>query len=305
MRITLKQLAVFAAVARDDGVTAAGQRIGLSQAAVSQALSDLESALGRQLFDRVGRRLVLNAQGRALLLKANDVLERAAAIEDGLAARSVLNLGASVTLGNYTLPKVVIPFIEARPDCEVSVLVRNTQDMLDPLLRVQVDLALVEGTLVHRELSVHPWRSDELVVVVAPQHRLAGRRVAPLDLAGESWVLRERGSGTREAFERAIAPHFALDRIALDAGGNELAKSAVRSNIGIGCLSATAVADELQNGALVRVEMPWLDLRRTFSVVLQRTRAVEATLREFLLHCRDFADPAFREQAFWQSLDSR
>ena len=184
-------------------------------------------------------------------------------------------------------------------------MVRNTQDMLDPLLRAQVDLALVEGTLAHRELSVFPWRSDALVVIAAPEHRLAGKSVEPVDLAGEAWVLRERGSGTREAFERAIAPHFALHRVALDAGGNELMKEAVRSAIGVGCISATAVADELRAGTLVRLETPWLDLQRTFSVVLHRTRVAESTLREFLLHCRDVADATFLDQPFWQGLDRR
>lgn len=297
---------MFVAVARDDGVTAAGQRIGLSQAAVSQALADLEAAIGRQLFDRIGRRVILNADGRALLVQANEVLARAEAIENGFASvRSALNLGASVTLGNYTLPQVLIPFMQQHRDCEVSVMVRNTQDMLDPLLRAQVDMALVEGTLVHRELLVQPWRSDSLVIIAAPQHPLAGRAVQPADFAGEAWVLREQGSGTREAFERAIAPHFKLDFVALDAGGNELMKEAVRNGLGIGCISATAVAEELRAGTLARIETAWLDLRRVFSVVLHRNRHPELMLRRFLLHCRASAEAPFIEQPFWQMLDAQ
>jgi DNA-binding transcriptional LysR family regulator len=303
MRITLRQLAVFVAVARDDGVTAAGQRIGLSQAAVSQALADLESAIGRQLFDRVGRRVILNTAGRALLAQANEVLERVETIERGAAAtRPVLNLGASVTLGNHTLPQVLVPFMRANASCEVSVTIRNTQEMLDPLLRAQVDMALVEGTLVHRELQVQPWRSDALVLVVAPQHPLAGRTARPADLAEQSWILREQGSGTREAFERAISSHFKLGFVALDAGGNELLKEAVRNNLGIGCISATAVAEELRSGTLARIDTPWLDLSRIFSVVLHRSRQPESTLLQFLMHCREWAVSPYLEQPFWQSL---
>lgn len=302
--ITLRQLNVFIAVARDDGVTAAGQRIGLSQAAVSQALADLEATIGYRLFDRVGRRVVLNSGGRALLVRAQDILRRVKDLDRvALETTQSLNIGASVTLGNYCLPQVLIPYMQRYPGHEVSVAIHNTRDMLEQVLRAQVEVALVEGTLSHRELAVHPWRRDSLTIIAPPGHRLAQRAVQPGDLVDESWVLREQGSGTREAFERATEPHFRIRRVALDTGGNELLKAAVRAGLGIGCISAAAVAEDVERGRLLSLEIPWLNLERTFSVVMHRTRQPEAALLDFLRHCRSQAHAPFSDLPFWRGLD--
>ena len=154
MRITLRQLAIFAAVADAGSTTAAAARVALSQSATSAALNELEAVLGARLFDRVGTRLVLNDTGRGLLPQARAVLDGAAGIERefGLGtapgeagAPSLLRVGASTTIGNYLLPTLIAGWQRAHPAAPVDVEIANTGAVAAAVARMEVDIGLIEG----------------------------------------------------------------------------------------------------------------------------------------------------------------
>ena len=286
MRITLRQLEIFAAIYQEQTVTSAARRIGLSQAAASQALAELENLLQRRLFDRHGRRIRLNAAGRALLPAAVGVLDRVRNIEEDAPRQPVhLRLYASLTAGNYMLPPLIARFLRRRPDTRFHVSLGNTERVMDSLLQFESDAGWIEGVAEHRDLVAIPWRDDELVVVARPDHPLAGKRAGPPKLEGQSWVLREKGSGTRAIFERAIAGRFSLSGALVEMGGVGAVKRAVLAGAGLGCLSRSAVEDELRTRRLRRVYTPWLNLRRKISILLHRQKHVDAGLREFLDFC--------------------
>ncbi len=283
MRITVRQLELFAAICQEQTVTAASRRIGLSQAATSQALAELENLLERKLFDRHGRRIVLNAAGRQLLPAAVQVLDRIRDIEATSAPSTAhIKLCASLTTGNYMLPSIISRFVRKYPGCQFHVDLGNTDRVVASLLQFESDAGWIEGLAHHPDLTAFPWREDELVIVARRGHPLASRHAAPEDLAEAVWVMREKGSGTRAVFEEAIAGKFRLVHVPIEFGGIEAIKHAVLAGAGLGCISRSAVAAELKTGQLRRVLVPWLDLRRQLTVLVHREKYLDSGLRGFL-----------------------
>jgi DNA-binding transcriptional LysR family regulator len=286
-RITIKQLAVFTAVAKDSSVTQAAQRIGLSQAAVSQALAELEHMLDRALFDRVGRKLVLNIEGKSLLPQALDLLDRVSAIEAPEYNQPFsLRLGASLTVGNHHLVPYVSRFLVEKPQGQIHVDIGNSESVTRALCHFDIDAGFIESDSAHPELITLPWQEDPLVIVAAPLHPLARRQeIGPKELEEANWILRERGSGTRDVFEHATLPHFQARNVRLELGGNVAIIQAVLLGVGLGCVSKVTVMNELANGRLVALPVPWLNLQRMLSVVIHRNKFMGKPLQAFFKTC--------------------
>ncbi len=286
MRITLRQLEIFTEVYRAQTVTGAAKRIGLSQAATSQALAELENLLQKRLFDRHGRRVILNQTGRQLLPAAVEVLDRVRDIERAGTQEDVtISLFASLTVGNYMLPPIISRFLQARRGYHFNVQIGNTDQVLESLLHFESDAGWVEGLLDHEDMLSFPWRADELVIVARPDDPLASREVGPDDLAKATWILREKGSGTRAVFEHAIAGHFRPSRVPVEFGGIEAVKAAVVAGMGLGCISRFAAVPELAGGQLKQVHASWLDLKRQITVLIHREKYLDSGLRHFLRYC--------------------
>jgi DNA-binding transcriptional LysR family regulator len=304
MRITLRQLSIFIAVADAGTTTAAAERVALSQSATSAALNELESVLRARLFDRVGTRLVLNDTGRGLLPQARAVLDGAAGIERefGLGsdpgehgAPSLLRVGASTTIGNYLLPTLVAGWRRAHPRGHVDVTIANTGTIAAAVARMEVDVGLIEGPCHEADVIAQPWRDEELVIVCAPAHpSLRGDPARRLDVAAlrqADWLLREPGSGTREAVEQALQPHLHQLREGLHFGGTEAIKQAAVEGLGLTCLSLFAVRDLIALGRLVRVRTTLPRLVRRFYRVQHRRKQFSQSLAAFIAFCEaDVAD---------------
>lgn len=277
MAITLRQLEIFARVAASAHVTKAAEALLLSQSAVSMAIAELENTVGAPLFDRLGRRLLLNERGRLLLPEAEEVLQRIQTIESVLRESAdeplgVLQVGASTTIGNYLLPSLLGEFAQRHPRANVLLQVGNTRQIETAVASGELDLGLIEGPCHLKELDQGDWRDDELVVIVGPEHAWGKRRRADVAmLAAARWIVRERGSGTREVFEAAMAERVGGYTIALELGHTEAIKKAVEAGLGVSCLSRLAVRRELDHEWLVPVETP-LRLRRMLKLLFRKTR---------------------------------
>lgn len=273
--ITLRQLEIFVAVAQREHVTAAAEAVHLSQSAVSTALAELSERLGGPLFERVGRRLVLNDRGRKLAGDASDLLLRASDLvqhyKHGDVLKGSLRIGASSTIGTYLLPERIGTFVAQHPEVEVELEIANTEAIESQLRSRQLDLAFIEGPSHHPQIGATPWRNDQLIVFAAPGHDLAERRQLSLgDLTAQRWILREPGSGTRSVFEDALRNHDIQLEAALTFGSSEAVKQGVRSGLGLGCLSELAVRREVASGELVALQVDGLDLqRRLWRIALQ------------------------------------
>jgi DNA-binding transcriptional LysR family regulator len=292
MHFSLRQLEVFVAVAQDGTVSAAAQRLAMSQSAASTALGELERQFEVRLFDRIGRSLRLNAVGQDLLPRAVGLLDRAAEIEGALGRHAVfgdLAIGATLTVGNYLATLVVADFLQRHPESHIDLKVHNTTAILDGLLRFELDLGLVEGACHHPELEVETWVADELVVFAAPDHPLAAGGQAPwARLVEEPWILREVGSGTRATFDQAVAGLAGPVRVRLELEHTEAIKRSVEAGLGLGCISRLALRDAFRRGSLAPIECPELRLGRHFSFVWHRQKYRTAGMAAFLDLCRQY-----------------
>ncbi len=292
MAITLRQLDIFAATAASGNLTRAAGRIGLSQSAASMALAELERQFSEPLFDRVGKRLVLNERGRALLPRTQEVLERVREIGDLFGSETgrlagALRIGASSTIGNYLIPRLLGKLAGSHPELTLHLDVVNTEQVISGMAAFAYDIGFVEGPCRRPELETIPWREDRLAVFAAADHPLAARAaLTPADLAGERWILREPGSGTREVFERAVAGRLALLDVLLELGHSEAIKQAVEAGLGLGCLSLLTLSRALEVGALKLLPTPFLDLSRTLNILIHRDKYRTAVLRAFLDYCQ-------------------
>ncbi|WP_213956252.1 LysR family transcriptional regulator [Variovorax sp. dw_954] len=304
MRLTLRQLHIFTAVADTGSTTAAGLQVALSQSATSGALNELEALLDAQLFDRVGKRLVLNDTGRALLPQARAVLDGAQGIEKqfGLAGgadkdmglATHLRVGASTTIGNYLLPALVASHLRDSPATTIDVTIGNTSEIATAVARLEVDVGLIEGPCHEPELHAQPWLEDVLAIVCAPSHPLMradlGARVGLKALRTQRWLLREPGSGTREAVEHALLPHLHQWVQPMQLGSTEAIKQAAAEGLGLTCLSLCAVQDLLTLRRLVLVNTTLPRLARRFYLIRHRQKKLSNSLQRFVSRC-EAADP--------------
>ena len=287
LRVTLRQLEVFAATAREGSTRAAAGKVARSQSAASMALAELEATLAVQLFDRVGRRLVLNENGRAFLPRAVSLVEQALELERLFEAEhsAPLRIASSFTIGEYLLPSLISEYKQVHPRIQVRLDIANTHEVLQSVAAFDVDIGFIEGTGSHPELAVRRWKNDELVVVAAPGHPLGRAQVSARKLAEADWILREQGSGTREAADRWLTSSLPEIHVGLELGSNEAVKRAVRSGLGLGCLSRLAVAEALEQGALVELQTRLPAMQRSLATVVHKTKRLGSVAEGFLSHC--------------------
>jgi DNA-binding transcriptional LysR family regulator len=288
LHLTLRQLGVFVATAREGSTRAAAERVARSQSAASSALADLEAVLGEPLFDRIGRRLVLNENGRALLPRAQALLEQAAELQglSGSARAAPLRVAASFTIGEYLLPAMVARWAAARPESPVRLRIGNTADVIAAVAGFEAEVGFIEGPQTHPDLLVRPWLEDELVVVAAAGHPLAGRIATPAQLAKATWVLREPGSGTRQVADAWLMEHLPQVNVGFELGSTEAIKRVVAEGDGLACLSRHALGSDGSLGlrlVVLRTRLP--AARRRLGAVLHRQRHLGEPTRAWLAHC--------------------
>ncbi|MES0533393.1 MULTISPECIES: DNA-binding transcriptional regulator YeiE [Citrobacter freundii complex] len=283
MHITLRQLEVFAEVLKSGSTTQASVMLALSQSAVSAALTDLEGQLGVQLFDRVGKRLVVNEHGRLLYPRALALLEQTTEIEQLFREdNGAIRVYASSTIGNYILPAMIARYRQDFPDLPLELSVGNSQDVINAVLDFRVDIGLIEGPCHSTEIISEPWLEDELVVFAAPSSPLTKGPVTLEQLAASPWILRERGSGTRELVDYLLLSHLPRFQMAMELGNSEAIKHAVRHGLGISCLSRRVIAEQLQAGTLSEVPVPLPRLVRTLWRVHHRQKHISNAITRFL-----------------------
>jgi DNA-binding transcriptional LysR family regulator len=276
LRTTLRQIEVFVATAQKGNVTQAAGALGMTQSAASMALAEFESQLGTRLFDRIGKRLALNEDGRTLYPQAVEMIERAHELEQafGQAGRPVdLRLAGSSTIGNYLLPQLIGRFRQQRPGSRFELEVGNTRMVMQRVLQFEVDVGFVEGPCMDPDIDAIFWRTDELAICARPDSPLARPGAATVEaLRAADWILRERGSGTREVVEQLLTSQLGDIKLAMELGGTEAIKRAVEAGIGISCLPKVALLGAVERGNLVELDTPFLKLTRAFHILLHRQK---------------------------------
>ncbi|CBL46610.1 Transcriptional regulator, LysR family [gamma proteobacterium HdN1] len=299
MRLSLRQLQIFVAVAESGSTVAASERLPLSQSAISAAVNELERLLSFPLFDRVGRRLQMNDNGRTLMPQALALLDGAAGIErmayDADAQRRALRIGASTTIGSHVLPTLLARFLAGQPqkasDWKSSVAISNTAAICARVAAWELDIGLIEGPCHEASLLVEPWLEDDLVVVMPVHascpslagHSVTGEAFLTIEqLRDAVWLLREAGSGTRESMDQALLPFLGGYRRSIELGNSQAILHGVVAELGLACLSRWSVNDWVDAGRLQLVKTPLPRLTRRWHWVVHRDKQFTQALRRLI-----------------------
>jgi LysR family transcriptional regulator, transcriptional activator of the cysJI operon len=286
------RLKVFRAVAEHLNFRKAAEQLFLTQPAITLQIKALENDLGMRLFDRTGGKITLTRQGSVLLGYANKlaILAGEAERQIGRSEGSVsgeLALGASTTIAQYVLPKLIGAFQNEYPKIQFSLRSGNTSQIVRFLLEGKVALGLIEGPARERGVRTEPFMEDELVLITAPS--FDSNRVAPGQFAGMSLLIREQGSGSRHvvelALEKAGFKLKAFEKV-MELDSTEAIKSAVEAGLGVGFVSRWAIAKELELGTLKVAEVSGVRVARRFTLISRTGPEPQGTagaLRTFAL----------------------
>jgi DNA-binding transcriptional LysR family regulator len=289
MHITLRQLRVFEAVARHLSYTKASQELHLSQPAVSMQVRQLEDDVGIPLFEKLGKKTELTEAGRELftysrsinrsLLELEEVMQSLKGVSSGC-----LHLAVASTV-NYFAPRLLAVFHQRYPGIAPRLDVTNREALIRLLENNSVDLALMGLPPTEVEVESEAFMENPLVVIAPPTHPLVGESEIPLTrLAQETFVMREAGSGTRQAMERFFKEQGMPIRHGMQMTRNEAVKQAVRSGLGLSVVSLHTIELELETGRLKVLDIAGFPLRRQWHLVYRRAKRLSPAARAF----RDF-----------------
>lgn len=270
--VTLRQLKVFEAVANHLSFSRAAEELHLTQPAVSMQVQSLAEQAGVPLFEQMGKRIYLTAAGEELLRHARRIGQQLREAGEALGAIRGAK-GGRLTLGvvstaKYFAPRLLVAFRDEHPDADLHLGVFNREALVNQLVDNQVDLAIMGAPPKEVETVAAVFADHPHVIIAPADHPLSGRkRIDPADLAGEPFLIREPGSGTRGAMERFFAGHGVQLANTTEMGSNETIKQAVMAGMGISFISEHTIGLELAAGRLVRLPVTGTPVTRQWFVV--------------------------------------
>ncbi|WP_315793141.1 selenium metabolism-associated LysR family transcriptional regulator [Paenibacillus sp. BIC5C1] len=289
------QLHIFYTVAEKGSFSAAAQALHMTQPAVTMQIQSLEDYFGTKLLHRSTKKIELSEAGRTLLPHAKRSVELVRQTDEAMSAftqmlQGRLQLGASLTIGEYVLPRMLGPFARQYPDISIVMKVMNTTQIMDDILKHQLNFGLIEAPVHHPDMIVEPVMQDELKLVVPAGHALADRGEVELeDVLNYAFVLREKGSGTRQVMEdqlqkRNIDPQDM--NVVMELGSTGAVKSAVEAGVGITMLSPSSVQHELALGLVHIVDIRGLEFKRQFYAIHLKSSLLPLSAVAFLNYLR-------------------
>lgn len=290
--MTERNLEIFIAAAELGKMSAAANKLFITQSSVSQAISQIEKEYGVTLFERLSHGLFLTDTGVELLNYARRLFSVKSDMEAFLnnsGETRRLRIGATITVGTCVISPVLKRLKNADPNLEADVIVENTRELEYRLLKNEIDIGLVEGKIKSLELISKNIIPDNLVLAYSVDHRFYGKTsVEARELAGENFILRESGSGTRLQFESQMQNLHIPINICWDCCSSEAIRNAVIEGHGITVISERLVRDDYLKNRLGICDISGLDLKRYFSVVYHKDKIVTRSMEEFVQACADF-----------------
>ncbi len=286
-------LMVFVKVVEKQNFSKAANELHMTQPAVSQYIKSLEENLGTRLLERSNKYVRLNQAGELVYSHAKEILALYSKMKTSVdelttEARGSLSIGASYTFGEYILPRIISTLRKKYPLITPTVKIHNTKQIIELVAAHQIDIGIIEGTFHDEKLYTEAISNDEMLIVSSPLHPQAkkgkGRRIAELE--NETWILREKGSGTRQAAEKLFEMYQMAPKNIMEFGSTQLIKESVEQGLGISLLSSWAIEKERQNDYLDIIPVIELPFKRTFYTVTQTIYQTK-TLKTFIDTLKD------------------
>ncbi|MDY0394302.1 LysR family transcriptional regulator [Virgibacillus halophilus] len=289
-----QHLQVFVTVAEKKNFSRAAEELHMTQPAVSQYIRTFEDRFGARLLERTNKYVRLNKAGEIVYHHAKEIVGLYAKMEslvDDLTnkASGTLYIGASYTFGEYILPHVIAQLHQLYPEIIPAVTIDNTAKIAALMMARQLDIGIVEGHFKEeKQLETDAFAEDSMVLVASPNHPIAvgNEEITAADLAAQTWILREAGSGTREASEMVLQRGHITPANIISFGSTQAIKEAVGAGLGISLLSKWAVQKELHHGELKIIETAGMPFSRQFYIITASPFQTKA-LQVFLELLRD------------------
>ena len=285
-RITFRQLETFAHVARLGSFTRAADALHLTQPAISIQIRQIADTLGMPLFEQIGRDISLTPAGQLLMQatrELDDVWNRFESSIDDLKGlkRGKLRV-ALVTTAKYFLPRMLGAFCQRYPDIEIELEIANRERIVERLRSNQDDLYIMSYPPADLDIVARPFLENALVIVAPPGHWAVGRRVTLAELAGEHFLLRELGSGSRHAVDRHLAAVGKRLNVRLSLASNEAIRDLAASGMGLGVLSRHALDSEPARDGIAILDVEGFPLQQAWNVVHLDKKLLSVPARAFL-----------------------
>ncbi len=291
LHFTLRQLQVFEKVASHLNYSRAAEELYLSQPAVSMQIKQIEGHIGLPLFEQMGKKIYLTEAGHELFHYARSIAQQLSEMEALFDEMKGLGKGklilSVVNTANYFTSQLLAKFCQRNPNINVILQVANRDAVLKQLSDNSTDLAIMGQPPEGLDLTAESFMQNPLVVVADPAHPLATQRhIKFTKLENETFVTREKGSGTRIAMERVFAEHGVHPRISMETETNEAIKQAVRAGMGLGILSLHSIELELETHRLVTLDVEHFPLLRHWFVAHRSNKRLSSAaiaFKDFLL----------------------
>ena len=291
--MTIRHMIIFRTVCESGyNSTKAAETLHMTQPAVSLAIKELEQYYGVQLFDRIGRRLQITDAGQHFLQYATHISDLFSDMETGLRdwdSKGILRIGASITIGSQFLPSYVKAFSDICPGIDVRVTVEQSERLEQKLLANELDFALIEGIAHDPNIVSEAYMEDHLSVICATDKGWAqGQTISKEEFQNQRFLLREKGSGTREVFERVIAQAGIRIIPAWEAMSTTALVNATIKGLGIAILPHRMILPALRQGLISTVKVDGLSFNRSFYIIHHKDKFLTASAKRFIALCKDY-----------------
>jgi DNA-binding transcriptional LysR family regulator len=286
MHITIRQLAVLEAVARNLSFTKAADELHLTQPAVSMQIKQIEESIGLPLFEQVGKKVFLTEAGHEMYSYARSIqqqLAEAEAIIEDLKGvkRGTLTIAVAST-ANYFAPRILAAFKETYDKVTFSLDVTNRKGLLNHLNNNDTDLVIMGRPPANMEVEAEFFMENPLVAIAPANHPLVSVPSVPIiTLLKETFITREQGSGTRNAIERFISEHGFEITTSLSMSSNEAIKQAVQAGLGLGIVSVHTLEMELELKRLEVLDVESFPILRNWYVVHRKGKRLSPVAQAF------------------------
>lgn len=291
--MTIRHMVIFRSVFESGyNLTKAAEVLHMTQPAVSLAIKELEQYYGVHLFDRIGRRLQITDVGRHFLQYAIHISDLFSDMETGLRdwdSKGIIRIGASITIGSQFLPSYVKAFTEVCPGIDVRATVEQSESLERKILANKLDCALIEGVAHNPNIISEAYMEDYLSVICAPNKGWSQGQVISIDdFQKQRFLLRERGSGTREVFERVITQAGIHVIPVWEALSTTAIVNAVINGLGIAVLPHRMILPALRQGLIHTVKVEGLSFTRNFHIIYHKDKFLTTSTKRFIALCKDW-----------------
>ncbi len=298
MRLTLRQMEIFLNVVREGHLTNVAKSMGLSQSAISMSIKELENILGNPLFDRINKKLILNEMGRSFQKEIAPIIKKLNDIEyefKNTLNKGMVRVGASTTIVDYLMPPIICSYMNSYPDVKIELKEGNSKQIVELLKSGKIDVGFIEGIVNDSEIIKEIVGVDELIVVTT-DNSLNREELSINDLKDKKWILREKGSGTREVFLDYIKDKVEYLNIFLELGHTESIKSVLMSHKCISCISKIAVSDEIKTNKLLHLRLKNFECKRNFFIIYHKDKYHSKLFEKFLRFTKDMIQKILKEK---------